>query len=1104
MVLRSIGRGPICCAVLWLAVVCGQAWLGAAQSSAADGEGSSVKGVAGEEKPAARAKIEEEPGLIYARDEHGRLVPLLGFSYEELQKLIRQRDAEKSGSKSGYSIGQLTIRCEIEGDHANLVAKFKIRLNDAGTFNIPLVGGGAVLREAADYRGAGQQQIGFDTTTGWYLLTLEGAARTDHEISLKLVAPLKTSSGQTRLELKVPAVAASELSLDAPSSGGIEVTDHSGIATTDVKAPEKGHQEIVGLGLDGAISLTWKTGSGDAHAVLEATGLIRTAIDSRSVQFDAALSVKSFGRLFDRFRVRLPPGAQLAGDAPTGADYTLNSTGDASTAIVEVQLAQKTAGPVAIRLKAERIYDLTQSNTELELAGFEVLEAAPERQWGNIAVAIAGDWQPNWGAQKHIRRTAELPEELDRNDVAAGFEYLSQPASLQVRLAKRRTRVTVEPEYVYFVDPQMVRLEARLKYDIRGAKASSLEVGLPGWEIDDLGPAEIIDTDTSLANRSAQFSLPLLQPTSGELELTIHAHRAIAKDTNQVTIELPQPAADVVAPALVAVSPADNTRLHAPDEELEGLSRTAVPPRMKLPPQEQPPLFFHAEQAEATLVLDIERLPQTISASVKSEVGLGREEIEVKQRFQYHVEHAATSEVRLDIPESIIENDHFELLMNNEPLAHLQRGTDEQNSNINRVRAELSEPHIGNFEIVAQYRLPQPNGSAGDGRLDIPLAMPAGIIPENNTIAIHGELAPRVQNIDDTWKQAELGSGATSTASPSLELAAIRPTTEIRLQVKTPAAGQHGSTTVERAWVQSWVSKSVRQERFVYRFTSTADEVDVTLPAEAETANTELLMDDRQLSATLGDAKLHVPISDPAHPHVLEIRYQLPNPENVGANVTVELPKIAGNVWIDRLYWQLVLPRNEHLISEAEDLTDEFGWQWMGWAWARRPAWEQADLEKWVGTRTTAALPEGTNRYLFSAMGNLPNLSARYVARWEVVLVCSAAALIIGLALIHTGLARRQSTVLVIGVLLLAASIWRSDVALLLGQAAVLGIVLLGIGVWLGRAMARRRGTAVMMAGHSSAILERSSAKTRFQSLELAAASTMAAAVPASSAPESE
>ena len=251
LVLRSIGRGPICCSLVWLAVLGSQVWFAAARSLAADGDAGKQDALGKSSVTSTKGpKITEEPGLIYARDEHGRLVPLLGFSYEELQKLIQQRDGGKNGAKTGYSIGQLTISGEIEGDHANLEAKFKIRLNDAGTFSIPLVGGGVVLREAADYRGGGEQQVGFDSASGWYTLTLNGAVRTEHEISLKLLAPIKASGGQTQLELKVPAVAASQISLVAPSSGGgIEVTDHAGIATLDVKVAGEGASRDHGIGI---------------------------------------------------------------------------------------------------------------------------------------------------------------------------------------------------------------------------------------------------------------------------------------------------------------------------------------------------------------------------------------------------------------------------------------------------------------------------------------------------------------------------------------------------------------------------------------------------------------------------------------------------------------------------------------------------------------------------------------------------------------------------------------------------------------------------------------------------------------------------------------
>ena len=92
-----------------------------------------------------------------------------------------------------------------------------------------------------------------------------------------------------------------------------------------------------------------------------------------------------------------------------------------------------------------------------------------------------------------------------------------------------------------------------MKYNIRGAKTSALEIALPGWEIDEIGPVEIVDTDTSLANRSNEFTIPLLQPISGEAELTLKAHRFLPKNAARFEIGLPLPTADVVSPAVVAL-----------------------------------------------------------------------------------------------------------------------------------------------------------------------------------------------------------------------------------------------------------------------------------------------------------------------------------------------------------------------------------------------------------------------------------------------------------------------------------------------------------------------------------------------------------------------
>src|SRR5262249_46357572 len=153
--------------------------------------------------------------------------------------------------------------------------------------------------------------------------------------------------------------------------------------------------------------------------------------------------------------------------------------------------------------------------------GFEIQEAAPQRQWGHIAIAVTGEWRIDWKDRQRVRQVADLPTSLQHEGVIAGFEYLSQPASLIGRIVPRPTRISVEPQYAYFVETHQIRLEAHLKYKIRGAKTSVLQVALPDWEIDDVGPVDLVDPGLTLATHAPLLTVPLKQPTSGEVELVI-------------------------------------------------------------------------------------------------------------------------------------------------------------------------------------------------------------------------------------------------------------------------------------------------------------------------------------------------------------------------------------------------------------------------------------------------------------------------------------------------------------------------------------------------------------------------------------------------------
>ncbi len=329
--MRPLGKRLICWMLLGWAVVGAQAVHPAAQAAEAAAEKSSPatatketaspgheatkdgesKAATDQETNSAAPTVADETPIYYVRDKQGRLIPLLGFSYEDLLKFIQQKSGggDASAEPPQYSLQQLVITGQAKADHADLEAIYKIQLESAGSVELSLVGGGAVLREPEKYQGSGEHALLFDAASGAYRLRLRGDAKSEHQITLKLAAPIKSIAGQHRLEMTLPAAAASRLTLRWPEAN-IALSNHTGAATADVK-PAGGAAEINLLGLGGALTLAWKEtkGAESSPPVLEATGDVLARIDSRSVQFEAALSVRSFGAEFDRFRVKLPPRA---------------------------------------------------------------------------------------------------------------------------------------------------------------------------------------------------------------------------------------------------------------------------------------------------------------------------------------------------------------------------------------------------------------------------------------------------------------------------------------------------------------------------------------------------------------------------------------------------------------------------------------------------------------------------------------------------------------------------------------------------------------------------------------------------------------------------
>jgi hypothetical protein len=172
---------------------------------------------------------------------------------------------------------------------------------------------------------------------------------------------------------------------------------------------------------------------------------------------------------------------------------------------------------------------------------------------------------------------------------------------------------------------------------------------------------------------------------------------------------------------------------------------------------------------------------------------------------------------------------------------------------------------------------------------------------------------------------------------------------------------------------------------------------------------------------------------------------------------------------------------------------------------------EQLQLEQWVGIPSVGyggdpanpadvsafgdELPPRTNRYLFSAIGAATRFEIVVARRWLLLLVASLGTLLAGLAVIYVPFFRRPRILLTAaGLLLVAILVW-PEPAVLLAQAASLGMCLALLAFALRQTVTWRGGGDTTSSGRAPAVVERSSQRVAYRSPDEVKAATTTASI---------
>ncbi len=1026
--------------------------------------------------------VKEEPTLHF-RDREGQLVPFPGLTLEELRRLIDiQKQVEQGGMEPLYTLLQMSISGNVQmpaapadGDtavdeFADLKIEFEARVRSPGWTRIPLRLGECLLKGKPEFNGNGDQFLRFNDRRGGFDWWISGEPGT-YKCSLAALVRLLKDDGETQLQLTVPKSVQPQLALTVPGKQEAgTVIGAELLSETHVK--NETHFKLSGL--DGLSSLSW--GSSSQRLVRSSSDLrvdafIVCQIDGQSVRTEARLKVSSFGGPFETFSVRLPPDAKLVNDDPR---FTVSSTGGRKPGQVVRVLREASSDPEEVQLVTERPLDPSKPLEEIELAGYDVVGAV--RQSGHIAIQTADGWQAVWKRlMPEVRQVAvaDLPEEVQSEDYTAAFIFWRQPASLKTTILRRETRIRVDPIYKVSVQPHLLLLEATLKYNIDGARVLNLPVHLSDWVVDDIGPESLVDMDSVRYDQTRPFVIPLKQATEGKLELAIRAHLAHSGQSAPLTFTVPQPEANLLNPAQVWVMPAENVSLIPRQEALLGLVRQQIPSDGFGVART---LYYRAESPQADYVADLVVHSRRITVDSESQLTVDAQTTEVEQRLSYRVSYEPTAGVTLLVPPSV---DLQNITLDGRDVEYVLLPGEGSAGSVARVLVPARN-QLGTFQVVAHYRILH-DAVQGDRStlITAPLLQPTLSEWRESAISVkatgleirpHGETWKGVQGVSSPRGNGNiLNFKATDAKAGEFAFLARRATSRAPVQ-----------TLVEKAWYTTSFTGDLRHDRLIMRFTSTEPTLRLELPPGAEEPVFALLDGSPAMAVLTGDV-LEVQLSSDAGRlnRLLELQYQVGGPL-ASMHHEARVAKVLGDPWVRRIYWQLVLPEDQHLLYGPANASREFRWRWQGTHWARMPLLSSAQLAEWCGAPEAADFVPSGNVYLFSSSKPINEISFGAARRVGLVAIASGWLLFSGLLLLYVPWARRPGVLLVLVVLLAALAALQPEAALVVAQAAALGLVFALIAAILKRMLVTETETPRPPAGQSSLIAERGSTQPEY------------------------
>lgn len=896
----------------------------------------------------------------------------------------------------------------------------------------------------------------------------------------------------------------------------------------------------------------------EAVVLLVENALITAELSESDVSYDVSLPIKVFGGKRNLFQIILPTGATVTPDVVTATDANGAKFEIQETTVKDVEYADKQAKALEVRLreetKAATINLKTHAPNEFELgedddskpseriiSGFAVLGA--QKQFGRVKLVQSPDAVFNVAPKTGVSNSSD--EILEDGEEV--YSFYMQPFQLRAEKIENKPTVNVKPEYLLNVGYDDQTMRVRFLYSVYGAKVKELKAKINGWEFSELvDPKNVFKQYDAGPEENGVWRFPLNAPLKGEIVLEMILKRAqngenaseneneANAETKRLEIETPTPVADSVEAGALVVAPEDSVEFSSNVDETIGLS-TKTARSMSLAVEQaktprQTTLYYQTKSIgsgnddKIKLVAELRRLPQEIEANVKTDASISDKGIlRVTETINYKIERESLDSltfVALDPIAEIVENRAVKCFVDGKPQnivvegeikEEIDRSEDEKDDSDRKTSfsVPLDAPKLGTCVVTFQYELPsvemlenatnyfvvkllQPSERVNDVEVktknELTLVAPNGY-----------EISYMTKQSSDAFWRPDPYERAEDARAEVMRLRSHMP--ELYAPFGVALGMEAVSTIVDRAWVQSWITDSMRVDRAAYRVSCKRSILEIKTPENAlldrvaVSINGKLLPIANELKQGVVvdsvNRVVRIPVSDELKKEsfLLELSYNAPARFGPRGRYEAQFPKFLGkSVWVRRTYWQVVMRYDRHIVVDPENWTAEFVVKRGGWigVYRRFPTMSQEELAQWLGLAKTEPLPEEANVYLYSAFGDGNEISvsegekaanpggqsgaapedgdrekgtnhaqntskstddapvaAFYVVeRALLILIGSGAALIIGLSLTYFPVLRNKVSLFLIALIVLAASAFRPLLALLFLQTTVLGVAL--------------------------------------------------------------